>query len=593
MFYSYKAKNIFQRFFPCRKKLRRGRTATEDKDTTKKTIRFKENAYKIKDDSLSLRGLGIKSILEIKGLKDLTDLKRLDLSENNIVKIEGLENLIKLEELILEDNFIYFINGLDTLVNLKELNLKNNEIVEITGLNNLKKIINLNLDGNNIPDKICRKLEVGIKKCYPLQLNLKPINFIEYSRSIKEVSIKEDELVKENTVEFHGAQLLESEAKVLEELENKYSFNLARISSLESRDNLCFKTVYNRVVELRLREGSYAKSLGSNFISIGSRLEEFPQCITNLPHLKVLDLSRNFIPTIPDSIKKLISLKKLNLRGNGIENLPEWIGNLKSLRFLDLSHNSYSHRVKVGIEKLPESIGKLKNLKILHLEDCALKFLPETIGDMDQLEELYLEVNMLQNLPQSIGNLKLRKLILRRNNLTSLPKTIGNLEFLEEFDLYFNNLVELPESIGNLQKLKKLNLGHNGLKSLPEPIWNLKNLIELNLGGNQLQSLPKLIGNLKSLEKLNLSYNDFEKIPKVVNVLHSLIKLDLSGNKISVIEGLGDLENLNELNLEDNLISQELLEDLGELDYKGYAHYPQEFVEYCHQKKEKEGARRD
>jgi hypothetical protein len=106
--------------------------------------------------------------------------------------------------------------------------------------------------------------------------------------------------------------------------------------------------------------------------------------------IKTLDLSRNKITTIPDSISRLTNLEGLFLDGNNIENVPESIGHLSKLVRLNLALNK--------IKALPESIGNLKNL-----------------------EDFYVEYNQLRILPSSMKNLKLEKIFLNCDPLRCNP----------------------------------------------------------------------------------------------------------------------------------------------------------------------------
>jgi len=73
-----------------------------------KNIQFVEYKGKIcglvKNNRLNLCNKGIRNISRIKGLRNLINLKALDLSKNSIKKINGLENLNSLRVLNLRKN---------------------------------------------------------------------------------------------------------------------------------------------------------------------------------------------------------------------------------------------------------------------------------------------------------------------------------------------------------------------------------------------------------------------------------------------------------------------------------------------------------
>jgi Leucine-rich repeat (LRR) protein len=88
-------------------------------------------------------------------------------------------------------------------------------------------------------------------------------------------------------------------------------------------------------------------------------LEEIPEAfLVNFTCLKVLDVSRTKIKTLPISLWQLTELEFLDLSYTEIEDLPEGIKNPSRLQFLDLSGCS-------KLRSLPCHIRELKNLKSL------------------------------------------------------------------------------------------------------------------------------------------------------------------------------------------------------------------------------------
>jgi len=167
------------------------------------------------------------------------------------------------------------------------------------------------------------------------------------------------------------------------------------------------------------------------------QISEIPEAFfTDLPNIRELNLRRNQIETLPETIGNLGSLRILYLDRNHLTALPEAIGNLRDLQELSLGRNQ--------IETLPETIGRLRNLKKLTMPANLLTTLPKEIGNLRNLEGLYLAENRLTILPKTIGKLRrLRMLFLDRNQLTTLPKEIGNLNNLRALgvdpDIIANN----------------------------------------------------------------------------------------------------------------------------------------------------------
>jgi len=81
--------------------------------------------------TLDLSSLRIKDITKIKGLKNLTKLRALNLSNNQISEIKGLDTLINLQVLFLDKNPIETLKGLDNLPFLWLLNLRSCKINQV------------------------------------------------------------------------------------------------------------------------------------------------------------------------------------------------------------------------------------------------------------------------------------------------------------------------------------------------------------------------------------------------------------------------------------------------------------------------------
>ncbi|KAH7660042.1 P-loop containing nucleoside triphosphate hydrolase protein [Dioscorea alata] len=121
----------------------------------------------------------------------------------------------------------------------------------------------------------------------------------------------------------------------------------------------------------------------------------------SIPHL---DCLRNLQLWTPPSLgtQMIVSFKQLRillLNGHKIENIPDNIGDLVHLRFLDLEHTR--------ICKLPDSVGNLINLQFLLLNDCkSLHILPRSITKLCNLRSLRLAGTPVNFVPKGIGKLE-------------------------------------------------------------------------------------------------------------------------------------------------------------------------------------------
>ncbi|KAH7046193.1 hypothetical protein BKA57DRAFT_411179, partial [Linnemannia elongata] len=102
-----------------------------------------------------------------------------------------------------------------------------------------------------------------------------------------------------------------------------------------------------------------------------------------LRNLTLLDLSKNCLRSLPDSITHLTKLVELKLSFNQLETIPPGIGGLTKLASLTLDNNR--------ITSIPAQIGLIKELVNLDLSDNPIKVLPAEVGKLQFLRRLKLE----------------------------------------------------------------------------------------------------------------------------------------------------------------------------------------------------------
>ncbi|CAF3929380.1 unnamed protein product, partial [Adineta steineri] len=145
-----------------------------------------------------------------------------------------------------------------------------------------------------------------------------------------------------------------------------------------------------------------------------------------------------------------------------------------------------------------------------------------------------------------------------QKNLKEIPPEICSLSGLRTLSLNGNKIQLLPNDLRKLVNLKNLFLKYNQIESLPSIVFthHLSKLEILQLNGNLLCSLPASFSYLTTLKQLNLSKNNFLTIPRAILYLTNLQVLDLSANRIQEINDDIEFLEVDELNLNNNQISQ-------------------------------------
>jgi Leucine-rich repeat (LRR) protein len=140
-------------------------------------------------------------------------------------------------------------------------------------------------------------------------------------------------------------------------------------------------------------------------------------------YLETFNMQANRIKTIPSEFAELISLKSVNFEENLLSEFPKPFFELK-LQSINLSKNY--------ISTLPESIRFLTAITKLNLSQNRLSAICHDIIALNLMKTLILHSNMLTMIPESIGELaSLRTLDVRENPIFSLPFAMHKLTGLK------------------------------------------------------------------------------------------------------------------------------------------------------------------
>ncbi|KAK3419988.1 hypothetical protein EUGRSUZ_G00765 [Eucalyptus grandis] len=301
-----------------------------------------------------------------------------------------------------------------------------------------------------------------------------------------------------------------------------------------------------------------------------------------------LDLGFNMLKgNLPTELGSLSKLQGLILQVNSLMgNIPLSIGNLSSLQNFGTTRNNFGGTI-------PETLGQLRNLKMLVL--TANKFvgtIPISIFNISALALLDVAENQLEGglpgdlgftlpniegidmwqnhltgpIPESISNTSnLKEIQIDQNNFTGKVPSFSKIRGLYWFNIYLNNLggeqstdMDFLCSLTNSTKLELLAIGENAFQGLiPHCISNLSTTLSKFwfVSNNIFGTLPSGIGNLLNLEILEIADNNISgNIPSEIGNLNKLKYLNLGNNELlgQIPESFANLTLLIKLHLDNN-----------------------------------------
>ncbi|KAI7852193.1 hypothetical protein BDC45DRAFT_513669 [Circinella umbellata] len=113
-----------------------------------------------------------------------------------------------------------------------------------------------------------------------------------------------------------------------------------------------------------------------------NHLTHLPESIGSLVNLTVLQLAHNRLIEIPDTVCGLVNLIEFDLGHNQLTQLTPYIGYLKKVTHLNLNHNHH-------LSELPIEIGGMKNLSSLSVLHCPqITMLPAEMLQLPNLRRI-------------------------------------------------------------------------------------------------------------------------------------------------------------------------------------------------------------
>jgi Leucine-rich repeat (LRR) protein len=424
--------------------------------------------------------LGYPTVTDVSALRELKNLKTLDLHTSQVTDLSPLGGLKNLTALNLEGVLATDLSALRGLKNLTELNLNSTRATDLSPLRELKNLTVLRLSNTAVAD------------LSPLE-HLTNLALLDLGNSTRVVDLSPLRGLT-NLTELNLLGVEVADVSALRELKKLTWLNL----------NSARLTDVSALAELKSLKMLFLNSTGMKDAS----------ALRGLKNLTTLNLGSTKL-TDASALGELKNLTILSLNSTGVTDASA-LRELKNLTALDLSNSKIT-----GVSPL----GGLTNLTTLYLVGLGVTDLSPLRG-LKKVTDLNIgftgvtDVSALRDL-QNLITLKL--------NCTGVSdlSPIGELKNLATLDLsgpiqftgpgfvpnskilVTNSQVTDVSALRELENLKTLNLSNTKVTDV-SPLRELKNLTELNLSGTKVADVSSLrdLKNLKTLYIIGTKVTD-------------------------------------------------------------------------------------
>lgn len=480
--------------------------------------------------------------------RDVQNLERLDLSENNML--------------------VFPDGALCTLRNLEYLNMTGNRMRDISHFQFSTahrhptekcgdNLFVLDLS-RNVIDTLPPNLLSGLRRLQKFYIQGNGLNSVA-DRSL-------EGLISLTTIRFSDNKLTSLPPELFSDTKE-----LKEIYLNNNTITVLAPGLFSDLFQLLVLDLSY-NELTSDWINTST--------FSGLKRLVYLDFSHNRVSKLEIALfRDLYNLQILKMQDNWIEHIPENVfSSLSNLHTLTLSNNrlaNIENYAFTGLQVL--SVLSIDSNRITRIHALALR-------NCSTLQDLHLNGNRLDEVPLALKSIpQLKTLDLGENLIVS----IENASFMTMEQMYGLRLTE--NNIGNISKgvfdkmtsLKILNLSRNKIHKIEAGSFDSNiNLQAIRLDGNYLSDIGGLFAKLPNLVWLNISDNrlewfDYAMIPTGLQWLDihanriaelgnyfeiesqlSLSTFDASSNRLTEITGSAIPNSVEMLYLNDNLISK-------------------------------------
>ena len=537
---------------------------------------------------------GIREIISLDPLSELSDLTWLDVSGTSIEDLSPIRNLnklevlhasstliedlsalkynITLEELEVANTNVEDLGVLSSLRNLQKLNLNNTQVSRISNLKTCPNLTTINLGGTRIANiGILQELvqlknvdisNTSVRDLGPLR-NLKDLQSLNISGSAVSNLLALSEM--ENLRELYCSNTSISDLTPL-----KGNRRLSKIycdhsgihdgeASAFTQSNPFTLVIYDtEALKTWWRElPIYWKAVFSKQIKVDS--EPTTEQLHQIINMQELDLSGNTFMQNLMPVSRLTNLRSLNISNTEI-NFLQPIQGLANLETLNISH-TYTSDLK--------PLQDMGNLKYLNIMNTPVNDLSALINDNN--------IEVIEADSTTIGKNQVMALKERQRQVTVIYQTEALIDWWNGLDpiwqAIFRNAIgsqsdipnalelqqvvdlreleitsEFPivsiEPLTSLMWLERLTINNQGVSDI-NPLENKEFLLELNAQNNPISTLSP-IESSTLLELLNIENTQIKDLGPL-SKMNNLITLNASGTPVKSLKPLSNLQKLENL----------------------------------------------
>ncbi|WP_373399131.1 leucine-rich repeat domain-containing protein [Algoriphagus halophilus] len=561
-------------------------------------------------DSLDISGTD--SLLNLKPMEAMRQLKYVNLSNTQITELGPISNVTFLEYLDVSNTPASDIQFIKYSDRLKHLDISNTQIQHIEELANLKSLTSLKADYTPIMSFAVLNEFDSLKNLSLVQSGFNSAENIKELKHLKRLDLSRNYLINFTSL----AELMDLEYLNLSET------NIQDLTPLNNLENLqevdMTGTQVSDISVLNGKEKLYKVLADQTKLSVlaADNFTRNNPTVLLIHHVRDLEswwsgLSDAWKSTLKKANPKIrtdnpnveiltetIGVEELDMSGEGIKTLNP-ITRFVKLHKLNFSDNEVSDLLPLSeVKTLVEITGKntlvrdispIKNNELL--ERIDLEGAPvESIMDVLSLPELvYINVNN-----SAIFEEEVPEILIQKPTLNIIYRTDELMAWWEELDGTWKNLLRrqngTPEDPNTEQlhamteksslsfesvpigKVEALTIFSN-LRSLTifdAPLMNMSPISELKLLKSlKLSQVPvsdfSALASLTDLEELDISNTGISDLEPLSSLIH-LKKLNISGTNLKTLRGLEGLINLEELDVAStNLRSLRQIEGLTNL----------------------------